>query len=198
MTRISELPLDQWDPELRALSRADSAPAMVRQRMAITAHAPHMARAIIAFKAEAAKGRLLAPRLIELVRLRVAFHNQCRTCMAVRYQSAYDDGLTDALVCSLERPVDAADLTAREKAALAYVDLFATNHLAIDDAMFDRLREHFTEAAIVELCLTVSHFIAFGRFVAVMGQVEGLPEGFHDRSTRTAPWEVDESILLAG
>ena len=35
-------------------------------------------------------------------------------------------------------------------------------------------------------------------FVAVIGQVEGLPEGFHDKSTPTAPWEVDESILLAG
>jgi alkylhydroperoxidase family enzyme len=198
MTRISELPLDQWDPELRALSRADSAPEMVLQRMSITAHAPHMAKAVIAFKTEAAKGRLLAPRLIELVRLRVAFHNQCRTCMAVRYQSAYDDGLTDDLVCSLEKPVDAPGLTEGEKAALAYVDMFATNHLAIDDAMFDRLRGHFSEAEIVELCLTVSHFIAFGRFVAVMGQVEGLPEGFHDKSIATAPWEVGESILLAG
>jgi len=198
MTRISELPLEDWDPELRALTRADSAPDMVRQRMAITAHAPHMAKAVIAFKTEAAKGRRLSPRLIELVRLRVAFHNQCRTCMAVRYQSAFDDGLTDDMVCSLEKPVDAPDLSAAEKAALAYVDLFATDHLAIDDAMFDRLRTSFSEAEIVELCLTVSHFIAFGRFVAVMGQVEGLPEGFHDRSTPTAPWAVDESILLAG
>jgi AhpD family alkylhydroperoxidase len=198
VTRISELPLDQWDPELRAFTRADAMTPMVRQRMSVTAHAPHMVRAIAAFKAEVAKGRLLAPRLVELVRLRVAFHNQCRTCMAVRYQSAYDDGLTDDLVCSLEKPLDAPDLNEAERAALAYVDMFATNHLAIDDAMFDRLREHFSEAEIVELCLTVSHFIAFGRFVAVIGQVEGLPEGFHDTSSRTAPWEVDESILLPG
>lgn len=198
MTRISELPLDRWEPELRALSRADSASPMVLQRLSITAHAPHMAKAVMAFKAEAAKGRLLSPRLIELVRLRVAFHNQCRTCMAVRYQSAYDDGLTDDMVCSLEKPVDAPDLIDGEKAALAYVDLFATNHLAIDDAMFDRLRRHYSEAEIVELCLTVSHFIAFGRFVAVMGQVAGLPEGYHDTSVATAPWEVDDSILLAG
>ena len=95
MTRISELPLDQWDPDLRAQTRADAMPPMVRQRMAVTAHAPHMVRAIAAFKAEVAKGRLLSPRLVELVRLRTAFHNQCRTCMAVRYQSAFDDGLTD-------------------------------------------------------------------------------------------------------
>lgn len=198
MTRISELPLEDWDPELRVLSRADAAPPMVLQRLSVTAHAPHMAKAIIAFKTEVAKGRLLAPKLIELVRLRVAFHNQCRTCMAVRYESAYQDGLTDEMVCSLEQPLDAPDLSAAEKAALAYVDMFATNHLAIDDAMFERLRGHFSEAEIVEFCLTVSHFVAFGRFVAVIGQVEGLPEGFHDTSTRAAPWEVGESILLPG
>ena len=30
----------------------------------------------------------LSPRLMELVRLRIAFHNQCRSCMSIRYQSA--------------------------------------------------------------------------------------------------------------
>ena len=28
---------------------------------------------------------ILPARLLELVRLRVAFHNQCRSCMSVRY-----------------------------------------------------------------------------------------------------------------
>jgi AhpD family alkylhydroperoxidase len=53
----------------------------------------------------------LPPRLVELVRLRIAFHNQCRSCMSVRYQSAIDDGLTEDAVCSLERPADAPDLS---------------------------------------------------------------------------------------
>ena len=43
----------------------------------------------------------LSPRLLELVRLRIAFFNQCRSCMAVRYQSAIDDGLDEDAVCSL-------------------------------------------------------------------------------------------------
>ena len=44
--------------------------------------------------------RELPERLIELVRLRVAFHNQCRSCMAIRYKDAIEDGLTEDLVCS--------------------------------------------------------------------------------------------------
>jgi AhpD family alkylhydroperoxidase len=59
----------------------------------------------------------LSPRLLELVRLRIAFHNQCRSCMSVRYESAIDDGLTEDAVCSLERPADAPDLSDAERTA---------------------------------------------------------------------------------
>jgi len=132
------------------------------------------------------------------VRIRVAFHNQCRTCMAVRYQSAVDDGLTEDMVCSLEKPMEAPDLTAREKAALAYADLFATNHLAIDDEMFDTLHKYYTEAEIVELMLFVSFFVGFGRFGAVINVVEELPKGFQDKSKKVAPWQVRESVVVRG
>jgi alkylhydroperoxidase family enzyme len=50
------------------------------------------------------------------------------------------------------------DEARREKAALAYADLFATNHLAIDDGTFETLREHFSEAEIVELAMFVASF----------------------------------------
>jgi AhpD family alkylhydroperoxidase len=43
----------------------------------------------------------LRPGLLELVRLRIAFSNQCRCCIAVRYQSAIDDGLEEDALCSL-------------------------------------------------------------------------------------------------
>ena len=41
------------------------------------------------------------------------------------------------------------DLTPAERAALRFADLFATNHLAIDDAVYDDLRLHFTEGELV-------------------------------------------------
>ncbi|MET0909619.1 MAG: carboxymuconolactone decarboxylase family protein, partial [Ilumatobacteraceae bacterium] len=69
----------------------------------------------------------LKPRLVELVRLRVAFHNQCRTCMATRRAPEL---VSEQLVCSLERPYEAPDLLDEERAALRYADLFAADHLA--------------------------------------------------------------------
>ena len=117
---------------------------------AIVGRLPKVAEALGALNAALRSGTL-PPRLLELVRLRIAFHNQCRSCMSVRYQSAIDDGLTEDAVCSLERPSDAPDLSEAERAALKFADLFATNHLAIDDTIYDELRRHFTEDELVEL-----------------------------------------------
>ena len=95
----------------------------------ILGHRPEVASALGALRAALVSTGTLSPRLVELVRLRIAFHNQCRSCMSVRYQSAIDDGLTEDLVCSLERPGDAENLSPAERSALRYADLFATDHL---------------------------------------------------------------------
>jgi alkylhydroperoxidase family enzyme len=54
-----------------------------------------------------------------------------------------DDVVSEALVCSLERPYEAPDLTDAERVALRYADLFASDHLAIDET-YESLRAHFT------------------------------------------------------
>ena len=126
-------------------------------------------------------------RLRELVRLRIAFHNQCRSCMSVRYQSAVDDGLTEDAVCSLERPAEAPDLSAAERSALHFADLFATNHLAIDDTVYDDLRRHFTEDELVELGMHCALCVGFGRLAATWAVTDELPEAFKS-ATNPAPW----------
>lgn len=55
-----------------------------------------------------------------------------------------------------------------EKAAIEYAELFTTNHHAIDDGTFDRLRRHFNEGEIVELCILVARHFAFGRLTKVL------------------------------
>jgi AhpD family alkylhydroperoxidase len=163
----------------------------------IMAHAPGMAKALATFGASLWQTRTLPRRLVELVRLRIAFHNQCRSCMAIRYQSAVDDGLTEGMVCSLERPHDSPDLTAAEKSAIHYADLSATDHFSIGDATFADLRRFYTEAEIVELGMFIAFFIGYGRLGAAWDMVEELPEGFQDKSSKVAPW-TQESVVVRG
>ena len=189
MTRISKIDPSRWDPELRAMARPDTATALEQGLMRIFAHTPKLAKGLAMFGGALKLGRVLPDRLVEIVRLRVAFHNQCRSCMAIRYIDAVNAGVDEDLVCSLEKPAAAPNLSAAEKSALAYADKFATNHLAIDDATYDDLKLYFTEPEIVELGMTVAFFVGFGRLAATWSMTEELPERFQDYSIPTiAPW----------
>jgi AhpD family alkylhydroperoxidase len=179
MSRIPPAPPEQYEP----LFGAD---APLRQQ--VYAQAPHVAADYLAWATALRRSSILPGRLVELVRLRVAFHNQCRSCMAIRYSTALDDGLTEGLVCSLERPEEADDLTDAERAALAFADLMATDHLAVDDAVFARLRTHFTDAEVMELCFQVATFVGYGRMGAALAMVDDLPEEYADPQAVLAPW----------
>lgn len=197
MTRLSKIPVENWDPELRAMTQADGATPLEQGMTRVLAHSPAVAKAVVVFGGTLFQHTGLPRRLIELVRLRVAFHNQCRSCMAVRYQSAIDGGFTENLVCSLEKPFDASDLTEAEKAAVAYADISSIDHFSINDQTYADLRRHFSEAEIVELGAFIAYFIGFGRFAAGMDMIEELPRGFQDKKGKTAPWS-QEAVLVRG
>jgi AhpD family alkylhydroperoxidase len=165
---------------------------------AIMTRRPEVAQALGGLTAALRSSGTLSPRLLELVRLRIAFHNQCRSCMAVRYQSALDDGLTEGAVCSLEQPSEADDLTDAERAAVRFADLFATNHLAIDDSVYDELRAHFTEDELVELGLNCAVAVGIGRLTATWDVVDEVPEAFRaDSDAPVAPW-VSGAVVASG
>lgn len=196
MTRIRKLDPEDWDPELREMTQADSATPLEQGLMRMFAHKPGVARGLINFAGAMKAHRSLPERLVELVRLRVAFHNQCRSCMAIRYADAVNDGLTEDLVCSLETPMEAPDLTDAEKVAIRYGELMATNHLAIDDDLHEQLRQHFTEEQVVELGMTVAFFVGFGRLAATWHMVEELPAAFQGSGgEKLTPWG-EESIQV--
>jgi alkylhydroperoxidase family enzyme len=197
VTRIKSLPVEQWDPELRELVHADQLPDVQKKMLGVYANAPNLAKPYFRFTAEQGQAFTLGRRLLELVRLRIAFHNQCRSCMAVRYESALADGLTEDLVCSLEQPYEAPDLTDAEKAAIRFADLFATNHLAITDELIESLREHFTEQELVELVMHCAYCVGYGRMAATYQIIEELPKSFQDKNRKVAPWEQGHTEKLA-
>lgn len=191
MSRIAKLAPEQWDERLVKAIQPDNLTDLEQGLTRYFAHCPEQALGLMGFGGALKRNRTLPDRLVELVRLRVAFFNQCRSCMAIRYSDAVADGVTEGLVCSLERPQEAENLTAAEKVAIRYGELMATDHLAIDDAMYADLRPHFSEAQIVELGMTVAFFVGFGRLAATYHMVEELPEAFRT-AEKIAPWGADK------
>jgi alkylhydroperoxidase family enzyme len=104
---------------------------------------------------------LLPHRLKEMCRIRISVAHRCGYCSTVRSKVA---GLDEAAVSDLlgER----TRLSAREKAALEYADLFKAGDAPIDsDAVYDNLRRHFSEEEIIELGMLCAQTVGVGRFV---------------------------------
>ena len=178
MARIHDAPVEQY-----AQLYGDDA----GEFHSVMAHRAPLEAGLAGFQHALRTERVLPDRLHELVRL--------RGCMAGRYQEAIDDGLTEELVCSLERPQEAEDLTPAERAAIAYADLMATDHLAVGDATFEGLREHFTEPEIVELAINLAYLVGVGRLTASLNMLEGLPDRFLE-GERATPWGDGDVMVL--
>jgi len=194
MTRVVKLDPNDWDPRLRAAMKPQDRTEIEQGMIRFLAHCPDQVLGMMQFAGALKTARALPEKLVELVRLRIAFFNQCRSCMAIRYTDALADGVTEDLVCSLERPQEAENLTPAEKAAIRFGEAMATDHLRIDEAMYAALREHFTEPEIVELGMTCAFFVGFGRLAATLHMVEELPDAFR-REGPVTPWGEDRVVV---
>jgi AhpD family alkylhydroperoxidase len=106
----------------------------------------------------------LPHRLKEMCRIRISVAHKCGYCSTVRSNVARAEGLSEELVNDVLN--DGVTLSPREKAALEYADLFKSGDDAIDaDAVYDRLREHFSEEEIIELGMLCAQTVGGGRLV---------------------------------
>lgn len=102
-------------------------------------------------------------RLKELVRLRIATLNGCKTCKAARL----DPTVTEEEASS---GVDSSDyaFSECERAAINFAEKMAIAHHDIDDDDIRALREHFSEAEMLELMMMSGQYIGFGRMLAIL------------------------------
>ena len=62
-----------------------------------------------------------------------------------------------------------------ERAAIEYTEKFATDHLAIDQALIDRLVEIYGEDLLMDMNISIGCWIAFGRLNEVFGAEVSCP-----------------------
>lgn len=86
---------------------------------------------------------------------------------------AKQQGLTEEQIAELSEYRDSTLLTPREKAAVRYADVLSGDHTRTTADLFDELREHFSEAEIIDLGFRISAFVGYGRFIRVLGLERG-------------------------
>lgn len=104
---------------------------------------------------------LLPGKLLEMLRIRSAQLGGCDPCMNARKV----DDVTEDVVACLANPALRDDLTERERRALQFLDLLATDHWSIGDEIYRGLAEVFTTAEIIELGSTCGQMIGTHRFI---------------------------------
>ncbi len=62
-----------------------------------------------------------------------------------------------------------------ERLAVEYAERFATDHLAIDQDLYDRLSEHYSTTEIVALTLSIACFVGLGRANQVLDLSQSCP-----------------------
>lgn len=110
-------------------------------------------------------GAKLEPRLKELVRLRIATLNGCKACKAARLVP--ENVSEHEAAIGVDQPEE-EPFTARERAAIEFAEAMAVSHHDIDDEVIRSLKDHFSDAELLELMMMAGQYIGFGRMLAVL------------------------------
>jgi alkylhydroperoxidase family enzyme len=79
-----------------------------------------------------------------------------------------EQGVTEDLYAHVADHRDSPEYSEAERVAIEYAERFALDHLAIDDAFFERLRAQFSDADVLDLTICIADFLGFGRLTQVL------------------------------
>jgi alkylhydroperoxidase family enzyme len=164
MPRIEPVPWDALSPETvtrlkHTIEKGNSPPEKTTAR--IMAYAEHQQAPDDSDRHFNFPQHLLGGKLLEMLRIRSAQLGGCGPCM----DTVKVEGVTEDVVACLLSPSLRSDLTERERRAIEFLDLLATDHHKIDDETYRGLAEVFTTAEIVELGSTCGNMIGTHRFL---------------------------------
>ena len=164
MPRISFVDEENLDPEARALIASAERTGAPDPRVVRIMVRSSAGRAWVKCWNSVLYAGKLPHKLKEMCRIRISVAHRCGYCSTVRSNVARAEGLDEALVQDLLN--DGKRLSPREKAALEYADLFKSGDEAVDsDAVYERLRRHFSEEEIIELGMLCAQTVGVGRLV---------------------------------
>jgi len=108
----------------------------------------------------------------EVARMRIAQLNACDACATFRAPSVLEAGVPEEVYAHVDQWATWPRYTTRQRLAAEYAERFATDHRAIDDDFFARLRASYADDEILDLTLCCAVFLGLGRTLEVLGITE--------------------------
>ena len=165
MARVRSIPSAELPPELAApYEQFSSQYGPFANQVAIFAHVPAALRHLMPMLMELREAATLPKRILELAIVAVSKLNECDYCVAHHAPFLLPEGISAAGVARVLDYADHPEFDAVDKLVVEYAIAAWTHPHRLRDALFTRLREHFTEAQIVELTLRITLCGFFNKF----------------------------------
>ncbi len=164
MARVRDVTINEVPEDVRPTYRrfaGEYGPFL--NQVKVFAHRPPAVKHLMGLLLELADEALLPKRYLEIALVVVSKLNECTYCVAHHTPRLVDQGLAPETVARILDP-DCPGLDDLDRLVRDYVVQVTDSPGRIRDAMFERLREHFTEAEIVELTLRTALCGFFNRF----------------------------------
>jgi uncharacterized peroxidase-related enzyme len=171
MARVRDVPIEEVPAALRPLyARFSDAYGPFGNQVRVMAHRPpalaHLMGMLLDLSAEA----LLPKRHLEIALVAVSTLNACRYCITHHMPRLVEQGLPAATAAAILEP-DCPGLDALDRLVRDFAVAVTLTPQRVPDPMFAALKEHFSDAQIVELTLRTALCGFFNRFNDVL-QIE--------------------------
>jgi len=165
MARVSDIPPEKVPADVRDIYlKFANGYGPFRNQVGVFAHVPSAVKHLMGMLLELREQKNVPFRYIELAIVVVSKLNECHYCVAHHKPLLMVEGLTPE---GIDRVLDFAnhpELDEVDKLVVEYTIQVINTPQRIRDQMFERLRQHFSEAQIVELTLRIALCGFFNRF----------------------------------
>lgn len=165
MARVRNIPSSELPPDVaKVYEEYATSYGPFRNQCAVFAHVPPAVKHIMGLLLELKKAQTINWRYIELGIVVVSKLNECHYCVDHHKPKLKVEGVSEATIDNLPDTTGAKDLDDIDKLVVAYTIAVNNNAQRVPEKMFQQLRQHFSEAEIVELTLRITLCGFFNRF----------------------------------
>jgi uncharacterized peroxidase-related enzyme len=165
MARVRSIPSTELPAELADIyERFAAGYGPFRNQVAVFAHVPAALRHLMAMLIELRAAATLPKRYLELAIVTVSKLNECDYCVAHHKPFLAVEGISPAAADRVLDYADHPEFNAIDRLVIEYTIAAWNDPHRLRDRLFDRLREHFSEAEIVELTLRITLCGFFNKF----------------------------------
>jgi uncharacterized peroxidase-related enzyme len=170
MARVRDVSPEELTPELRDIwHRYVTGYGPFEEQLAVFAHVPAALRHLMPMLMELRAAGTLPRRYLELAIVVVSKLNACDYCVDHHGPFLAVEGIPTEALEGLPGRIDHPSLTPIDRLVAEYSVVAWENSHRVPERLFRDLREHFSEAQIVELTLRITLCGFFNRFTGALG-----------------------------